>query len=270
MKVPPKALKIVGIGLAILLASVLIVRTWVIPAVIARQLEARYAGKVKVGGWWLGGRSAGIKGLELFEGDGGGGEPWARVDSVETDLSLGQILRGGTTPGTITLHGPKLTFALDEAGRPTTRIPIKGRRGRLGTDPEDRDRRRDRDDRAGRGASRWSSPKSAPTWPPSGDGEALNAEAKDPTWGNWKVVGDFGQGFQTGEIALSSVGVRADAKKVRAIPFIPKEVWDNIEPTGAGGRPDRRGAGDRDGLAGDGPHRRRPEGDDRPASRPWT
>ena len=234
MRIPPKVWKSLGIGIVVLLAIGLIVRAWVVPGLIARQIEARYAGKVKVGGWWLGGSSSGITGLELYEGEGGSREPWAKAEAIETDLTLGGLLSGKTNPGKITLRAPSIVFRLDKDGHPLTKIPLKG----------------------GGGGSRGSGAlpavlveKAVLTISQEGrepmvvtgvdaklasaaDGEHLDAEAKDPTWGDWKVVGKFDSGFQNGEIHLSSAGAQADAKKVRAIPFVPAEVWKNIEPTG--------------------------------------
>ena len=234
MRIPPKAWKLAGIALLALIAVGLVVRAWVVPAVIARQMEARYAGKVKVGGWWLGGSSAGITGLQLFE-EGGGGKPWATVESVETDLSVGQILRGGVTPGVITLHAPKLAFNLDEAGRPTTRIPLKSGGGGGGTSAtlpkivvKDATVTIAQEGRAPMVVTKVEATLSG-----EGDREILKAEADDPTWGDWKVAGAFAKGFGSGDITLTSLGAKVDARKVRAIPFIPKEAWDNIEPTGA-------------------------------------
>ena len=64
------------------------------------------------------------------------------------------------------------------------------------------------------------------------DGERLTATADDPTWGSWSVLGLFDPAFKKGTLSLAITNARADAEKVASLPFVPKEVWDNIVPTG--------------------------------------
>ncbi len=232
MRIPPKVFKVLGIGFLILLAIGLVVRTWVVPGLIARQIEARYDGKVVVGGWWLGAGSAGITGLELYEGPGGAREPWFKAAAIETDLTLGGILGGHTSPGKVILRSPRPVFRLDKDGHPLTKIPLKPGGGGAAPALPEIVVQDGMVTIAQEGREPMVVSHVVATLKPDSQAARLVAEAKDPTWGDWKVVGATDHGFQTGDMHLSCGGVRADPKIVRSIPFIPGVVWENIEPTG--------------------------------------
>ena len=234
MRIPPKLWRVLGIGLAVLLGAVLVVRQWVVPAMIARALESRYEGKVSVGGWWLGGSSSGITNLSLHEGPGADSPVWATAKAIETDLSLGGLLSGRAMPGKITLRDPEIHFRLAEDGKPLTKPPLKGGGGGGGGGGKLPDivveGAKLTIEQAGRPAMVVSNVAGKLT--SAAREERLHADADDPTWGKWSVLGLFDPTFKTGTIRLASTDVRADAEKVASLPFVPKEVWANIVPTG--------------------------------------
>src|SRR5262249_31224492 len=89
-----KGLRRIGLALAIALPTIgLIAWFWVIPTVIVAAIRQRHEGYVRIAGWWIGGSSAGVTGLQLHEDAAPGSPTWAAVDRVTTDLSLGAILR---------------------------------------------------------------------------------------------------------------------------------------------------------------------------------
>jgi len=234
MRIPPKLWRILGIGLVVLVVAGLIVRQWVVPGLIARALESRYAGKISVGGWWLGGSSSGITDLSLHEGPGADSPVWATAKAIETDLSMRAILSGRVMPGKITLRSPAITFRLAEDNSPLTKPPLKGGGsggGKPGAMPvilvEDAKLTIDQKGRKPMVVTRVGARLTSAV-----DGERLTAKADDPTWGSWSVLGLFDSAFQKGTISLASTNVLADAEKVASLPFVPREVWDNIVPTG--------------------------------------
>ena len=234
MRIPPKLWRILGIGLALLVLIGLVVRQWVVPGMIARGIETRYAGKVVVGGWWLG-RTSGVTGLSLRESADPKSPVWASAESIATDLSLGDLLAGRAMPRTITLHAPSLTFRLNADGTPATKVPLKGgKAGDSGTPAALPtilvDDARVTILQEGRPAMVVT--KVGGKLESVAAGEQLSARADDPTWGDWSVAGLFDAGFQKGDLTLSGAGIQANAEKVAAVPFVPKEVWQNIVPTG--------------------------------------
>ncbi len=207
---------------------------WIVPRVIAGQVRSRYDGQVNISGWWIGGSSSGVKGLTLHESSDPTSPVWARAEAVETDLTIGGLLSGRTSPKKITLVRPALVFRIDRDGRPLTRPSIRGGSGQAGAMPEVivRDgtvtlKQEGRPEMVVAGVS-------GRLGPPDADGsESFRADSGDSTWGAWEATGQFAPGFATGRITLKSVsGLVADADKTARIPFVPKEVWDHVRPSG--------------------------------------
>ena len=67
MRLPSRKLRWVGLAAAVLAAGFLVARAWLVKAIIVRQIEAQYHGKVVVGDWWLGWNSSGLRGVKLYE-----------------------------------------------------------------------------------------------------------------------------------------------------------------------------------------------------------
>src|SRR4051812_4079001 len=101
MSIPSRFWRRLGFGLAVAIAAFLVIRGWVIPAVIGGQIQSRLGGKVTIRDWWGDGGSAGVVGLTIREGRAAGSPVWATVGRVSTDLSLGHMLRGRFMPGRI-------------------------------------------------------------------------------------------------------------------------------------------------------------------------
>lgn len=232
MNVSNRTWKGIGLALALILGVGLATRYWVVPAIIRGQLQARYGGLVQFRGWWLGRSSAGVKNLALGEGPGRGATIWARAARVETDLSIGKLLRGRFLPDRITLEKPEITFRISADGKPLTHPPLKGgekvaevpdvlvRNGRITLSQD------------GRPAMTVGPVDAELATAPEG-GEAFRGETTDPVWGRWTASGRFDPGFKTGEIRLRSVGaVAVDPNKTARIPFVPRDVWNHVEPTG--------------------------------------
>ncbi len=233
MRIPGNAWKWLGGVLAVAALVVALVWTWVVPAVIVRQVEARVGGKAEVRGWWLNGRSAGLVGLKVHDGPGAGSPVWASAERVTTDLTLWGLLRGAFSPRRVRLTGPVVALRLDRQGQLLTRIVGKA------------------------GGSSTSAPGSIPVviadaatvtiaqegrpplvihgmtarLGPDGDGVSLAARANDPEWGPFEATGRFDGSFDAGRIDLSSkapAGVEVTAAKTASIPFVPEGVWANV------------------------------------------
>ncbi len=232
MPISSKALKRAAIALPI--AAVLgfvVVRTWVVPVVIAGQIRARVGGKVTIRDWWLDGRSAGVVGLSLHEGPGAGSSAWATAERVETDLSLRGLLRGRFTPRRVSLVRPVLDFRLDRDGRFRNLPEFRGGGGGPSRVPEvvAQDarvifRQEGRPEMVVSGVSGRLRP---------GPGVlVVSAEADDPSWGRWAASGAIDPGFGKGSVRLDGERVAADPKKLAGVPFVPPDVWANVAPTG--------------------------------------
>ena len=120
-------LRIGAIALVLVVGTVVIVRTWVVPSILNARLQDQFHGPAHFDGWWLGGRSAGVSGLVLREGPGSDSEPWLSADRIETDLSIGRIVAGRVSPGRIVIVNPKLRLRFDRRGAILTKGPFSAR-----------------------------------------------------------------------------------------------------------------------------------------------
>src|SRR4051812_2999885 len=103
MRIPGKVLKGLGVGLVAAVVVFVVVRTWVVPAVIVTRIRAPPGGKVRIRDWWLNGQGAGVVGLTVAEGPAADAPVWLSSPRASTDLSLGGFLRGRFAPRRIRL-----------------------------------------------------------------------------------------------------------------------------------------------------------------------
>ncbi len=234
MSISARIWKRIGLALLVVLGVGLSVRYLVVPPIIRGQLQARYGGLVTFRGWWLNTTSAGVKNLALGEGPGRGSPIWARAARVETDLSIGKILRARFLPDRIVLERPEIVFRIDEHGRLLTLPPVKGGGGDASAVP-------DVVVKEGRVTLRQDGRPEMTIGPvqatlATGKGsaeEVLSAETRDPLWGRWTASGRFDPGFKRGEISLRSDGpLDVTPEKIARIPFVPLDVWTHVDPRG--------------------------------------
>ncbi len=220
-----------GFVVATLILSIGLI--WVVPAVIVGQIQNQYRGRVTIDGWWFGFSSAGVKGLSLHEGLEKDSPVWAKAERVETDLSIGRILRGQFEPRRLVLESPILDFRLDADGQPLTHIPLEPASEDSTEAPPAVEVRnaRVRIEQQGR-PEMVVSGVSASLLPTSLGGAQLKAGTEDPYWGSWNVTGTLEPGLAIGRILLQGKGIDAEPDKVLRIPFVPAEVWENVEPQG--------------------------------------
>ncbi len=221
-----------AVVLGIVATIVLVIRAWAVPAMIARELRARAHGPVKFEDWWLGADSAGVSGLTLREGPGADSPAWLTAGRVETDLTLGGVLRGRLAPTKLTVVGPKIVLRFDAKGDLLTKGPFEGGSSATGPMP----------DVGVEGGEVTIEQEGRPPMVVRGvsgrlrddaGGEELLLTSDDPTWGRWTVRGRFDAGFKTGAARLASGSGFASTPELTArVPFVPPEVWQNVAPTG--------------------------------------
>jgi translocation and assembly module TamB len=234
MRIPRKVWKRLAVVVATVFVAAVVVREWVVPALIVGQIRARYGGRVAIHDWWLNGQSAGVRGLVLHEGPGTGSPVWATADRVETDLTLAGLLRGRTSPDRITLRGAAIVVRVDRQGRPMTGLALKGVRG--GGSAKLPDVVVERGNltiaQEGRRPMAVTGIDARLTAEGGGGGERLSAKANDPTWGVLTAEGRFADGFTRGSIDLDGPEIPADPAKAARLPFVSPEVWQHVVPEG--------------------------------------
>ncbi|WP_406697260.1 AsmA-like C-terminal region-containing protein [Singulisphaera sp. Ch08] len=234
MPISTKVWKTLGGGLVVALLVLVVVRTWVVPALIVRAIQGQLEGRVTIRDWWLNGRSAGVIGLTVHEPHTTNSVAFATVERVSTDLSLWRLFRGHFFPSMIALQRPVVTIRVDDAGRPLNSPTMKGV-----NDPSLRLPRISIDDarvvfhRAGSTDDMVVSGVAAELKPdPSGRTLILSGRTNDPTWGQWTASGVIAPVDQCGDVILKGARFVADPKSLARVPFIPSEVWTHVVPRG--------------------------------------
>jgi translocation and assembly module TamB len=230
MRISTKLAKRLGIGAAVVLAGVVVIRAWVVPAVIRSRLQGMVEGRVTFRGWWFNGRSAGLVGVTLHEGRGVHSPIFASAGRVTTDLSLRGLLRGRISPGRIILDDPRVTFRLDRdsrflnlpalrgGGRGSSLLPsIEVHNAELVFRTEGRPEMDVRAINARLGA---------------GEKAILSGRTDDPAWGPWEVSGSIDPTFGSGSVALFTKRFAADLEKLSRVPFVSEDVWSHFLPRG--------------------------------------
>ena len=230
---------VLGVLSALGVVAFFVIRNYVVRAVILDQIQKQYGGRVVLGDWWLDGTSAGVTGVALGETDAPDSPTWISVDRIKTDVSIGRLLRGQFLPTHVEVEHPRLSLRFHKDGQLATAIPLKAQ--------------------ASSGGGKSGPPLSLPEVvvskaeitvkqagrPPlaiaKADGklqtkegrEVIEAITDDPVWGHVRVAGDFAPDFASGSVTInSSPGFVVDREQVKKIPFIPTEVWDNLEAAG--------------------------------------
>lgn len=219
------------IALAAVVAVVAAFGYWGVSALISGQLHARYGGRVTFSGWHLGASSSSLGNLALGETNSPDSPVWAEAERVETDLTLGGILRGRLAPTKIILFRPRITFRVGADGKILTRPPLKSKSGTSAVPSVEVHSGRVTIKQEGRPAM-IVEPVRAMLSPGEG-GEILRAETDSDFWGKWTATGKFATGFGSGAITLASDGpILVDAAKTARLPFVPAVVWEHVRPRG--------------------------------------
>jgi hypothetical protein len=95
---------------------------------VSERLQAMYGAPVRVGKVDVGIGGSSLEGFELFEkeNDADKNTPWLTVGSINTDISLWDVIRGAAMPKHVTLKQVKVVLRFDAAGRLITRFPALG------------------------------------------------------------------------------------------------------------------------------------------------
>ncbi|OWK34775.1 hypothetical protein FRUB_09617 [Fimbriiglobus ruber] len=67
----------------------------------------------------------------------------------------------------------------------------------------------------------------------SGEKYVVSGAVNDKLYGAWKIAGEWGSDGKAGAVNLDSDGpVHVTPDKLKALPFVPREVWDTVELDG--------------------------------------
>jgi uncharacterized protein involved in outer membrane biogenesis len=242
-----RVLLILLLVIVVLLGAVLIVGRIYLASDSARQqvvsrLQEAYGGPVAVQSadiGMFGGTE--LRGLRLYEPGQEGGDPWATVQTVKTDVSAIDLLRG-ESPKQITLNEPWVTLRFGRDGNLVTQLPeqvrakTKAGAGVPATQaaavPEIHVeggqvilRQVGRPEMLVKGISA--------NVRPEGDRLTLSGTVKDDYWGEWSLVNssvDPAAGTLTATLSTKHADVTQE--KLLRLPIVPAAVWQEVEAQG--------------------------------------
>ena len=70
---------------------------------------------------------------------------------------------------------------------------------------------------------------------PEGDQVKITGAVDDPVWSKWSLHGNMNQSTQTGSVAIGTEKLPLTMDRLTSIPFVPEEVWKNVQLNGDAG-----------------------------------
>ncbi len=196
---------------------------------VESQLAEVYGGAVAVESASVGmvGDSS-LHGVRLYEAGASEPAPWAVFESVQTDVSALDILRG-KTPQLVTLTGADITLSFNAEGKLLTHLPeTKSRGGSLPTIHIEKAkvtlRQEGRPEMVVIGIQMELHPQ---------DGQlTLSGTISDDYWGRWSLDGKVDTATSSLTTTLKTDRADVTQEKLDRLPVIPKSVWDVVNASG--------------------------------------
>ncbi len=154
-----------------------------------------------------------------------------KVGSLNTDLSLGGMLSGKSTPTRVTAKDVEILLRIDEKGQLLSPLPQPKPSSGGGPLPSVklsavtvRIRQTGRPEFVLTGLSG--------ELKREGDGYVISGNVDDPNWGKWTLSGKLANDPADGQVELSTERGRLDMALIRTIPYVSPEVWDHLNASG--------------------------------------
>lgn len=157
-----------------------------------------------------------------------------KIGSLNTDVSLGGLASGHTTPSRIDARNVEILLRIDEKGQLLSPLPNpKSTNSSKNTGPLPavslsattvRIRQTGRPEFVLTGVNG--------ELKRDGDGYAISGNVDDPKWGKWTIQGHLANDPADGKVALSTDHGKLDMALIRTIPYVPEEVWDHLQASG--------------------------------------
>ncbi|MBJ7306043.1 MAG: hypothetical protein JHD26_16460, partial [Gemmataceae bacterium] len=172
-----------------------------------------------------------VRKIDVFETDLKKLEPWLKIGSMETDVSLLRLIAGQVVPESVVVHNASVTLHFDEKGDLLTKLP----KSKNNTPPKmprlflkNADFCLKQDGRP-------------PLIIKGIEGEAWRDEKKDlifvatlqdEIWGNWNLRARVEPGDGDSELNLNTLEVSLSRTLLESLPFVPKVTWDHVKLSG--------------------------------------
>jgi hypothetical protein len=199
---------------------------------VVARLQAVIGAPIRAGGVDLGFGASALRHVEVLENlTTSEPPPWCSAESVETNLTLSQLLRGDLGGGTVTVRDAAVTLRFDAANHLLTRLPkpppaalvewpvvyLKGGVFTLQHEgvPDEVFHNIDLELHG------------------SGEKLTLTGTVTDPDWGVWAVSGGRERADGPFTLVLHTLNeVHATMPLLRRAPFVPPVTWRQVELEG--------------------------------------
>ena len=172
-----------------------------------------------------------VRKIDVFETDLKKLEPWLKIGSMETDVSLLRLIAGQVVPESVVVHNASVTLHFDEKGDLLTKLP----KSKNNTPPKmprlflkNADFCLKQDGRP-------------PLIIKGIEGEAWRDEKKDlifvatlqdEVWGAWNLRARVEPGDGDSELNLNTLEISLSRELLESLPFVPKVTWDHVKLSG--------------------------------------
>ena len=165
--------------------------------------------------------------------DADGKDNLVRIGKLETDITLGGLLAGNATPTFVTAGEVDFLLRIDEQGNILSPFP-KGSANPNAAKPTIPEVKINGGKVRIRQAGKPEFAVSGVTGHlrKEGDSYVLDGTIDDPAWGKWAIAGRLTADFSDGRVSLTSDKAELNDARLRTIPYVPNEVWDNLSTSG--------------------------------------
>ncbi len=164
--------------------------------------------------------------LKLYEPDGD--EPFFEAQRIVVDVNALRYATGRGQPREVDVEGAHLRLRFDAAGQLLTRLGHMKSRGGAWPVLRLRDSQLTIEQE---GRSPFTVHGVDLTLDPAGE-RNLTGKALDPAWQTLEVSGHLDPNTLALSLAVSSTGATLDMTKLRALPFVPAALWNQLELQG--------------------------------------
>jgi hypothetical protein len=175
----------------------------------------------------LGGSSS-FHGLQIYEADGARPDvPWVSAEDVRADVSAVDLFADDAMPKEVTLGGANVELRFDQDGTLLTRLPKAAdtSRGMPKLRLEDA---RLTIKQAGRERRPLVVTGVTADFSFSDGTFRFEGTCADTFWGQWTVRGSYDVDADVFRLALHSDRAEATDEKLKLLPFVPDEVWEEV------------------------------------------
>jgi hypothetical protein len=194
---------------------------------VAAQIAALYGGPIQLDSVDIGMDGSSLHDLRVYELDGGDQEPWLSVEHVRADVSVWDLLADDPNPASLELDGISLKLRFDGAGRLLTRIP-----------PQTSSRQRPWPSLTLRNCTVTIQQQGRPelivhgveaSLTPGQESFDAKGAVTDAYWGNWTLNAQIDTRTGRGESLLATERADVTMAKLRTIPFVSPNVWEQVQ-----------------------------------------